>query len=267
MLDSMRLYCRYVGISLRAQMQYPASFLMSSLGLFVVTSIEFLGLWALFARFGSIRGWTLPEVGLFYGVTHTAFAISEAAARGFDIFHRQVKMGDFDRILLRPRGTAFQVIGQEFQLMRVGRMAQGLLVLLWAVSSLDMALGPARAALLVWAVAGGGFMFSGLYVLQATLSFWTVEGLEFGNLLTHGGNETSQFPLSIYRAWFRNIFVFVIPLAATNYLPLLAVLGKDDPLGFPVWARWISPGVGVLFFFVCLQAWNLGVRHYTSTGS
>lgn len=267
MRDSWKLYCRYVGISLRAQMQYPASFVMMAAGLFVVTFIEFLGMWALFARFGSIRGWSLSEVALLYGIAHTSFAISEAVARGFDIFHRQVRTGDFDRLLLRPRHTAFQVFGQEFQLMRVGRMAQGLLVLGWAVSVLDVPLGSAPLALLLLSIVGGACLFSGLYMLQATLSFWTVDSLELANMVTHGGVEASQFPLSIYRAWFRNLFIYVVPLAAVTYMPAVAILGKNDPLGFPHWAHWMSPLIGIAFFLVCLPVWSFGVRHYKSTGS
>src|SRR2546423_14338654 len=107
-------------------MQYRASFLMLAAGQLLITGIDFLGIWALFSRFGSLRGWRLPEVALFYGVTNVAFAIAEAFGRGFDQFSNLVKSGDFDRLLLRPRGTAFQVAGMELQLMRCGRLIQGI---------------------------------------------------------------------------------------------------------------------------------------------
>ena len=43
MTDTLRLYLRYLGISVRAQMQYRASFVMMTIGHFAITSIEFLG--------------------------------------------------------------------------------------------------------------------------------------------------------------------------------------------------------------------------------
>ena len=73
MRDALRLYLRYTGISLRGQMQYPASFLMLTLGHLLVTGAEFFGIWALLLRFGNVRGWTLPEVALFYGIVNVAF--------------------------------------------------------------------------------------------------------------------------------------------------------------------------------------------------
>ena len=77
-MTDLRLYFRYLGISVRSQMQYRASFVMMAVGHFLVTGIEVVGIWALFDRFGSLRGWTLAEVGLFYGLIHVAFALADA---------------------------------------------------------------------------------------------------------------------------------------------------------------------------------------------
>lgn len=267
MLNSIQLYFRYIGISIRGQMQYRASFVMMSLGHFLSTCVEILGIWALFDRFGSLRGWRLPEVGLFYGMINIAFAIAEAAGRGFDMFSRMVKSGDFDRLLLRPRGTAFQIAAQECQLFRIGRLTQGLLILIWAGATLDVQWTIARVILTLFAVMGGASLFYGLFVLQATLAFWSTETLELMNTVTYGGTETAQYPLAIYRKWFRRFFTFIVPLACANYFPILAIIDKSDPLGSPVWFQWISPAVGVIFLLVCLQVWKFGVRHYRSTGS
>ncbi|XXX55556.1 ABC-2 family transporter protein [Sorangium sp. So ce124] len=59
-------------------------------------------------------------------------------------------------------------------------------------------------------------MFYGLLVLQATLCFWTVESLEIMNAWTYGGTEAAQYPLTLYRDWFRRFFTFVVPLASVS---------------------------------------------------
>lgn len=267
MLDGLRLYFRYLGISVRSQMQYKASFIMLALGHLAVTGIEFIGVWALFDRFGSLEGWTLPEVALFYGLVNVAFAFSDATSRGFDLFGNMVKSGDFDRLLLRPRSTALQVAGQEVTLRRIGRLVQGVAVLLWGANRAQVAWSPSRLLLALSAVAGGACLFCGLIVLQATLAFWTTETLEIVNSVTYGGVQTTQYPLAIYRRWMQRFFTFVVPLACVNYFPVLAILGKADPLGSPAWLHWLAPLVGPAFLALALQAWKLGVRHYTSTGS
>jgi ABC-2 type transport system permease protein len=267
MVDALRLYLRYVGISVRAQMQFRASFVMWAMGQFLVTGIEFLGIWALFDRFGRLSEWTLAEVALFYGIVNVAFALAEAFARGFDTFPGMVKSGEFDRILLRPRTTVLQLVGRELQLLRVGRLLQGMVVLLWAASALKMSWTLAKAALTLASILGGACLFSGLFVLQATLAFWTMETLEIVNTVTYGGVETAQYPLSIYRPWFRRFFTMVVPLACINYFPALAILEKADPHGGPAFLGWGAPAVGVAFLGVCLGIWRVGVRHYRSTGS
>jgi len=267
-VNDMRLYFRYIGISLRSQMQYRASFVMLSIGAFLACAIEILVIWALFARFDSLRGWTLAEVALFFGLINVAMAVGDAFARGFDVFARMIRGGEFDQLLLRPRSTVLQVAGQELTLFRVGKLIQALIVLIWAGTALKVVWTARRVLLAIFAILGGASMFYGLWVLQATLTFWTTESLEIMNALTYGGAETGQYPLAIYRPWFRKFFTFVVPLACVSYFPALAILGRHDrAVGSPVWFQHLAPLTGVLFLLVALQVWRVGVRHYRSTGS
>jgi ABC-2 type transport system permease protein len=267
MRDSLRLYMRYVQISIRSQMQYRASFLMLTTALFFTIGLEFAAIWILFDRFGSVRGWTLPEVALLYGMVNMAFALAEGVARGFDEFSVQVRGGHFDRLLLRPRSTALQVAGLEVQLLRLGRFVQGLAVLVWAATTLGVPWTPGRILLLAASVLGGACLFAGLFVLQATFCFWSTESLEVFNTMTYGGVETAQFPISLYHTEFRRFFTYVVPLAAVTYYPALAILDKADPLGSPRLFQWIAPALGLLFMLAALRVWRFGERRYRSTGS
>jgi ABC-2 type transport system permease protein len=124
-----------------------------------------------------------------------------------------------------------------------------------------------RACLLLLAIAGGVCLFVGLVVLQATSAFWTTESLEVWNAFTYGGVLMSQYPIVIYRPWFRQFFTYVIPLACVSYFPVIAVLQRNDPLGTPEVFHWLAPFAGVVFLSVSLQVWKFGVKRYRSTGS
>ena len=87
------------------------------------------------------------------------------------------------------------------------------------------------------------------------------------NVLTYGGIEASKYPLSIYRAWFRRFFTMVIPMGCVTYFPILAILGKPDPLGTSLAFQYAAPVFGLLYFILSLFIWRLGLRHYRSTGS
>lgn len=266
--NAARLYFRYFGASIRAQLQYRASVIVGTLSQFVIIGLEIVGIWAMFDRFGSLRGWRLEEIALFYGLVNTGFALAEAFGRGFDVFPDLIKSGGFDRLMLRPRRLALQVASQELRLHRAGRLLQGLIVLAWAAARLQVQWDLPRVGLVVLTIAGGACLFYGLFVLQATLAFWTIQSLEIMNAVTYGGTETGQYPMSIYRPWFRKFFTFVIPLACVSYFPALAILGRrDEALSSPLWFQCLAPLIGVAFMLVSFQAWKLGVRHYRSTGS
>lgn len=267
MRNTLQLYGRFIAASVRGQMQYRASFVMQTIAQFAATAMEFFAIWVLFHRFNKLGPWSLPEVGVFFGVVGVAWALTDTISRGFDIFGRTVRNGEFDRILLRPRTTVFQLIAQETQLRRMGRMVQVGGVLIWAWLTLDLGWAPERLLLLTAAVLGGAALFMGLLIIQATISIWTVESLEIMNIMTYGGVTTAQYPLSIYPDWLRRFFLFFVPLGVAMYFPVVHLLGKTDPLGSPAWLGWAGPFAGFLFLAVALRVWQFGVRHYTSTGS
>lgn len=267
MINAVALYLKFAAMSVRGQMQYRASFIMLTLGSFMITFVEFIAITVLFTRFGTLQGWQLGEVAMCYGLVSTSFGFSEAFGRGFDMFSYQVIKGDFDRTLLRPRSTGLQVLGHDFQLMRFGRMLQGILILVWASINTGIDWSSGKMALLVFAVIGGVAVFTGLLIIQAAMCFWSTQSLEVMNSFTYGGVEATQWPLSVFNRWFGRLFIFVIPLACVNYFPALAILNKPDALGSPLWFQWTSPLAGFLFLAVSLLVWEYGVRHYRSTGS
>jgi ABC-2 type transport system permease protein len=257
-----------VSQSIRGQLQYRVSFGLLILGTFILNGVEALGLWALFDRFGMLQSWTLAQVAFLYGTVNCVFAITEALGRGFDIFGRDfVKTGEFDRLLLRPRSTVLQLAGHELQLHRIGRFLQGLVVLGWSLSVLDIDWNAWRVLLLVFTMVSGVVFFYALFIIQASFSFWATESLEIMNVLTYGGVETATYPLAIYQRWFRRFFTFVVPLGCISYFPAVAIFGIEDPLGTGLAFQICAPVAGYLFFAASLVAWRFGIRHYTSTGS
>jgi ABC-2 type transport system permease protein len=75
-MNALRLYGRYVSASIRAQAQYPAATLLLTAGHIAATAIEILGVFALFHRFGQVKGWSFGEVALFYGLINITFSIA-----------------------------------------------------------------------------------------------------------------------------------------------------------------------------------------------
>lgn len=266
-MGDLRLLVRLFATNLQSELSYPGSFLMLTLGRVFLTGSEFVAMALLFERFSHIQGWRLPEVALLYGMASLSFAAAGVIFDGFGAFGENLKEGGFDRVLLRPRPAPLLVAGTRIAPRRLGRFLQGGAVLAWALPHLSIAWTPAKVSLLVGALLGGVALFGALFVVQATVSFWTIESLEVMNVLTFGGVTAAQYPVSIYRGHFRDLLVYVLPLACLNYLPALVLLGRPDELGLPAWAPWVSPLVGPVALLLALAGFRLGTRWYQSSGS
>jgi ABC-2 type transport system permease protein len=267
-MSGLRLWFRFIAVSIKSQAQYPTSAILLTIGQFLTTMIEIVAVWALFDRFGSVRGWTFAEVAVFYGLVHVMFAVSGLLTRGVEELGNEfLRTGAFDRLLLRPRTVMLQLMGHDFRLSRLGRMAQGLLVMCIGaqVAGIEWSLGD--VLMMLWAVAGGVALFTGVVVLQGAVSFWTIESLEIANVLTYGGVQAAQYPLSLYNDWLRGLLTFVVPLACVAYYPILTLLDRPDPLGAPAWFGYVAPLAGFVFLALSFVGWRFGVRQYGSVGS
>ena len=138
MRQKLRLYRHYVSIVVRGMMQYKTSFLFTAIGQFLVSFNVFLGIYFLFQRFHQVKGYSYSEVLLCYAIVLMEFSLAEMWARGFDTFSGLVRSGEFDRVLVRPQGEILQVLGSRFELTRLGRMLQAVLMLVYALCTAEI---------------------------------------------------------------------------------------------------------------------------------
>ena len=267
-MDALRLYFRFISIRIRAQMQYPAPFLLDLAGTAIGTLMYFAALAAVLARFHTVGGWGLGELAFLYGLAETAFATMDLIFNSFDpdAFSLLVQRGMLDQMFLRPLSLPLQIFGADFVLRRLGRIAQGAAVfglsLYWTQAAWTPLKGLYLGVVFVSTVA----FFGGLFVFGATSCFWTVQRLEAINIFTYGGVELISYPMHIYNDWLRRFFTYVIPAALLTYYPSLYFLGKPIPPG-QAWLPFLSPLAGFGVLAAAFAFWTVGVRRYTSTGT
>jgi ABC-2 type transport system permease protein len=138
--------------------------------------------------------------------------------------------GGFDRVLVRPRNEIFQVLASQVDFSRLGRFDKVLTLVLMVIC--------------------GSLVFAGLFIVYAAISFFTVEGLEFMNVLTDGGCIFGRYPYSIYGRGVLRFLTFVVPLALFQYYPYM-----------------FAPLLSLLFLIPCFALYRFGLKCYKSTGS
>jgi ABC-2 type transport system permease protein len=266
-VEPVRLYVRLVSAQLRSQMQYKVSFILALIGSFLANVAEFAAMLVLFVRVPALGGWSFAEVALLYGISGTSFAVAEVVAAALGNFQVHIVRGTFDRVMVRPRGTLFQILVEDFALRRVGRIVQAAVVLVIALRLLTIDWSLDKVLVLAGALASGTVIFFAIFVLGAAFCFWTVQAREVTNVFTYGGDGLASYPLDIYLASVRRFFTFVVPLAFVSYEPALYLLGRPDPLGLPDGVRLLSPVAGLAMALLARFGWQQGIRHYQSTGS
>lgn len=257
-----KLYFDAFKLHLKSQMQYRFSFGVSILGQFVVSFTAFLGLAFLFTRFQAIGGFTYEEVLLCYATMLMSFAVGECFGRGFDRFPNMIGNGEFDRMLVRPRYPIYQILFSNMDFSRMGRLLQALIVLVYAVSVIDIVWTWDMVLTLTLMIVFGAILFGLLFFLGAAVSFFTIESLEILNVFTDGGYEFGRYPFSIYGRPILKFLTFMVPLALVQYYPLLYLTGRDTNIYYM-----ILPVFSILFVIPCYLLWRIGLYKYRSTGS
>jgi viologen exporter family transport system permease protein len=269
MIFTIRNYRRMVWAQVRSQMQYRFSFGIDLLAAGVITAIEFGSIALVFDTFGSLGGWTLGEVAFLYGLVELSFGLMDLIFSGFDppAFGQAVRIGRLDQLLLRPMNISAQVLGSAFTLRRIGKVVLGVAIFRLSLYTTQIEWTAAKIAYLPLVVLGMVAFFGGLFVIGATITFWTVESIEAINIFSYGGQYMISHPMHIYQGWLRSFFTFIVPAIFLNYYPALFILGKEDPLQYPPFAPFLSPAIGISILLASLAFWRFGLKHYQSTGT
>lgn len=260
--NSIRLYGHYVSIVIKSMMQYKTSFLLTTIGQFLVSFNVFLGIYFMFQRFSKVEGFTYNEVLLCFSIVLMEFSLAEIVARGFDTFAGVVRRGEFDRVLVRPQSEILQILGSKFELTRIGRLLQAIVMFVYGILHCGVMWNPQKVLTVVFMLLGGTAVFSGIFLIYAAVCFFTLDGLEFMSVFTDGAREYGKYPIGVYGEKVLLFSTFIIPYALIQYYPLLYLLGHRTD-----WYLMYLPLVACLFLVPALLLWKYGVRHYQSSGS
>lgn len=262
-----RAYGLIAGMWIRSTMAYRASFVLTTVGALVVTGLDFVGIVLMFSHVDVLAGHVLAEVAFLYGLSMLSFGAADLVLGSMDRLGRRVRDGTLDTLLVRPVPVLAQVAADRFALRRVARLLQGLIVLCWALVSLDVDWTPLKLLLVPVTVVSGAAIFCAVFVAGAAFQFVAQDASEVQNAFTYGGQTLLQYPPTVFAQELVRGVTFVLPLAFVNWVPASYVLGRPYPLGLPEWVAFVSPVVAAVCCALAGVAWRAGLRSYRSTGS
>ena len=262
----MKYMIRAVQMLFKSAVQYRASLLMQVIAQFVMTGGEMLAMVVLRTRFKAVGNWGAMEIMFFFGVMQSTFALTELFGRGITSFSAFVQRGEFDALILRPRPLLMQVMVSQLDPRRLGSFAVGVIAMLVAGSRLNIQWTLVKGLLLAEVMLGSMLLLLGLFMIEATVSFFSVKSIEMVNILTYGGRTACQYPVDVYPGVLRFLFTYLAPFAMCMHWPVSAIIGKSM-VELPMWMYFLTPLAGTVFFALMVRIWYIGVKHYRSTGT
>ncbi|MGE5703619.1 MAG: ABC transporter permease [Clostridia bacterium] len=262
MLD---LYKKLMVANLRSQMQYKTNFLINAVTNAALMVLDFLLLAAILLRFDDVKGWNLYEIGLLYGVTSAGMALYRIFSVEIHEFEKYIVNGEFDQLLTRPVSPLFLLLTRRVDLGRIGGFAQGIGVLIFSLVQLFVQ-GKASLLLLLYmpiAILLGAILFFSISLVTATSAFWTTQVKDLQVFTLYAPANAGSYPISLYPAWLKSVFLGLLPVGFIVYIPALYLLGK----GGSWFNLLLAPAVVLLYFAFSLWFWRFGIKFYHSTGS
>jgi ABC-2 type transport system permease protein len=267
LLEGLRAFRLIAGMWIRSSMTYRTSFVVTMAGNLLMTGMDFVGILLMFSQVDSLGGWSLPEIAFLYGLSATAFGVADLVLGSMDVLGSRIRDGSFDTLLVRPVPVLAQIGADHFAVRRLGRITQGVLVLGWALWSVEVDWDPVKVLLVPLMLVSGTVIFSAVFVAGAAFQIYAQDAAEVQNAFTYGGTTLLQYPPTVFGKDFVRGVTFVLPLAFVNWVPACHVLGRAYPLDLPGWAAFAPPLVALVCCALAGLAWRAGLGSYRSTGS
>ena len=257
------LFFAYLTQYAKVRLSYRADFFIGLATSVTATVFAFGFLLVLFSKIQRLADWSFAEALFLYGFSLIPFGLFNVISLNlYDFGNNYIIEGKFDRVLLRPVASLFQVIFEAFRVESLHEVAIGLTAVVIASRQLNLAWSAADILLMIVFGVCGAVIYTAVFLILVSVSFWMEDRIGIAppvyNLIAFG-----RYPLTIYSPYVQFLLSWIIPFGFASFYPSVRLLGRNE---FHLYA-WLIPVVAAAFAAIALLTWRQGVKHYASTGS
>lgn len=259
----LRLFALYFAQYFKVRLAYKADFFIAFFSSMAATVIGFGFVFVLFTKIPRLQGWSFDEILFLYAFSLLPLGLFNVISWNlYEFGDIYIIQGRFDRILLRPVNTLFQVLFEKFRIESFQELVTGLLVLSVATKHLGSQWTLADYAWLPVMILCGAVIYLAVFLILTAVSFWVEDRVGIVppvfNMLTFG-----RYPLTIYSVFIQFMLSWIVPFGFASFYPTTHFLHRAQ---FNAYFR-LVPVVAACFFGLACLIWSRGVRNYSSTGS
>ena len=257
------LFSDYFTQYAKVRVSYRGDFLISLVTSFAATVFGLSFVVVLFQKAPRLAGWRFEEELFLYGFSMIPYGVFNIISVNlYDFGNNYIIEGKFDRVLLRPISSLFQVLFETFRIESAQEIATGIFCMGWAARRLGLLWTPGKLGMALFFGLFAGLIYVSIFLILTTVSFWFEDRIgvhpPVWNIIAFG-----RWPLSIYSGAVQFFLCWIIPFGLASFYPSARMLGRTVT---PEYAR-LVPVVAVVFLTFAISLWNLGSRRYCSTGS
>ncbi len=257
------IFCQYFGQYAKTRMAYKADFFIACLTSIIATVAAYGFVLVLFTRIPSLKGWSFEEILFIYGFSLIPMGLFNIVSLNlYEFGDTYIVEGKFDRVLLRPVHSLFQILFENFRLESLQEIITGIVVVVYCAARLGIRWTPANLVLLPLVVLCGAVIYVCTFVMISSVSFWFEDRIGIAppvyNMIAFG-----RYPITIYNVFVQFMLNWIIPFAFASFYPTVRFLGRAEFMT----EFYLVPVVALALLGLSLIVWDRGVRQYKSTGS
>ncbi len=258
-----RLFLLYLAQYAKVRLGYRADFLIAFFSSMAATVLAFGFLLVLFTKIPRLQDWSFDEVLFLYGYSLIPLGVFNVVSWNlYEFGDLYIIQGRFDRVLLRPVDTLFQIIFDKFRLESLQEVVTGTAVVAIAAGRLHLVWGAADAIWFALTVASGAAIYLSVFLILTSVAFWFEDRVGIVppvfNMLNFG-----RYPLTVYNVFIQFLLSWIIPFAFASFYPTTHFLRRE---AFRA-TFFLFPLVTAAFALLARVVWERGVSNYSSTGS
>lgn len=258
-----RLLKVFLAATLSAGLEYRLNFLGALLVSLGDSAVALLGLALFYSRpeATSLGGWSYPQALLVVGFFMlTQGFISVVLQPNLSKVAESIRTGTMDFTLIKPIDAQWSVSTRNLNVLRLGDVLVGLMLLGYAVVRLG-GVSPGGVLLAALLYVCALVTVYSLWFMLTTTAFWFVKTDNVTELF-NGVFGAARFPVNSFPAPVRIALTYVLPVAFITTIPAQAMTGTLGP-GLLV----LAPVIAAVTFLLGRVFWLYALRNYTSASS
>lgn len=258
-----RIYGAFVKQFLKSLLEYRADFFIGVISFVILQLASLLLIFVVLQAIPELNGWNFDELVFIFGIYLIPRGIDHIFTDNLWSIGPLVRSGDFDRYLLRPIGTLFQIIAEKVDWNGFSELVMGIVVVIITWNKVDIHIyNWIDIAVVSGYILIGTLIYTFVKLALASLSFRTKNS--FAIMASgYSFSEYAKYPITIYPKAIKMIIMYVLPFAFTSYFPAAYILGKERDISYLGIGAMVLAGLMI----VATILWKRGIARYESAGS